>query len=70
MDVDPGGSLEPHRHTRAAHHIWVLSGHASISGEGVGPGAYVHIPAGVEHGIAHAGPEGCRMLYLYIEEPE
>lgn len=70
MDVDPHGSLEPHRHTRAAHHLWVLEGHATICDERVGPGAYVHVPAGVEHGVVHAGAEGCRLFYLFIEEPE
>jgi mannose-6-phosphate isomerase-like protein (cupin superfamily) len=69
MNVDPGGRLEPHCHGRAAHHMWVLNGHATVLGQPVGPGAYVHVPAGVDHGVTDVGPEGCGFLYLYIEEP-
>lgn len=68
MYVDPGGRLEPHCHGRAAHHMWVLQGHATVLGRQVGPGAYVHVPAGVDHGVSDVGKEGCGFFYLYIEE--
>ena len=32
-------------------------------GDRVGPGTYVHIPAGVEHGITDVGPDGCTVVY-------
>ena len=70
MYVDPNGELEPHGHRHAEHHMWILDGHATVLGRHLGPGAYVHIPAGVDHGISGVGPEGCRFFYLYIEEPE
>jgi quercetin dioxygenase-like cupin family protein len=69
MDVDPGGVLEPHCHGNASHHVWMIQGRAWILAHPVGPGAYVHIPAGVDHGICGVGPEGCRFFYLYIEHP-
>lgn len=68
MYVDPKGELEPHCHRNAHHHVWIIEGHATILGHPVGPGTYVHIRAGVDHGV-YGGPEGCRFFYLYIEEP-
>ena len=35
-------------------------------GEHVGPGTYVHILAGIEHGIRGVGEDGCTLLYLYL----
>jgi quercetin dioxygenase-like cupin family protein len=67
MQLDPGGELQPHCHPNAHHHFWMLEGQATVSGQRVGPGTYVHIPAGVEHGIVDAG-SGCRFFYLYLEE--
>jgi quercetin dioxygenase-like cupin family protein len=37
-------------------------------GERVGPGTYVHVPAGVEHGIRAVGEGGSTVLYLYLRE--
>ena len=69
MYVDPGGELEPHCHRNAHHHVWICAGDATILGRAVGPGAYVHIPPGVDHGVQGVGPDGCRFFYLYVEEP-
>jgi oxalate decarboxylase/phosphoglucose isomerase-like protein (cupin superfamily) len=70
MRVEPGGSVSPHTHHRSHHHMWVVEGSAEMLGERVGPGTYLHVPAGVEHGISHAGDEGCTFLYLYLREPD
>lgn len=70
MRVRPGGSVSPHTHQRSHHHMWVVEGNAEMLGERVGPGTYLHVPAGVEHGISHPGDEGCTFLYLYLREPD
>jgi quercetin dioxygenase-like cupin family protein len=48
--------------------MWVIAGRAEMLGEQVGPGTYLHIPAGVEHGIRDVGDEGCTVLYLYLRD--
>ena len=68
MRVAPGAEVSPHAHLRSHHHLWVLEGEADLVGERVGPGSYVHIPAGVEHGITDVGPEGCTVVYLYLRD--
>jgi mannose-6-phosphate isomerase-like protein (cupin superfamily) len=68
MEVPAGGSLAPHRHEGAHHHLWVLSGSAVVRGHRLGAGSYVHIPTGVEHGVEDVGPAGFTMLYLYLRD--
>jgi hypothetical protein len=41
---------------------------SSAAGETVGPGAYAHVPASVEHGITAVGDDGCTVLYLYLRD--
>ena len=68
MRIREGASLRDHAHRRAHHHIWVQSGTADILGQRVGPGTYLHIPAGVIHGIRGVGPGMFSMVYLYLRE--
>jgi mannose-6-phosphate isomerase-like protein (cupin superfamily) len=68
MYVAPAGRVDPHVHRRSHHHIWVLEGSAEMLGQQVGPGSYLHVPAGVEHGITAPGSEGCTMFYLYLRD--
>jgi mannose-6-phosphate isomerase-like protein (cupin superfamily) len=68
MRIAPGNSVSPHAHVRAHHHMWVVDGAAEMLGERVGPGTYLHIPAGVEHGIRDVGDGGCTVLYLYLQD--
>lgn len=68
MRIAPGGSVSPHAHVRSHHHIWVVEGDAEMMGQRVGPGGYVHIPAGVDHGISDVSPDGCTVLYLYLRD--
>ncbi|HEX6420287.1 MAG TPA: cupin domain-containing protein [Acidimicrobiales bacterium] len=70
MRVAPGGSVSSHTHRHSHHHMWVVDGTAEMLGERVGPGTYVHVPAGVEHGITEPGEQGCTLLYLYLREGE
>jgi uncharacterized RmlC-like cupin family protein len=66
LRLDPGSAVSPHAHISSHHHMWVSAGRAEMLGEQVGPGTYLHIPAGVEHGIRDVGDEGCTVLYLYL----
>jgi mannose-6-phosphate isomerase-like protein (cupin superfamily) len=70
MYVAPDGRVDPHSHRRSQHHIWVLEGSAEMLGQQVGPGSYLHVPAGVEHGITAPGPQGCTVFYLYLREDD
>jgi mannose-6-phosphate isomerase-like protein (cupin superfamily) len=68
MRIAPGRAVTPHAHVRSHHHMWVIDGTAEMLGERVGPGTYVHVPAGVEHGIRAVGEGGSTVLYLYLRE--
>lgn len=62
-----GGALQRHVHERGHHHAYVLDGDCLLDGATLPPGSYIHVPAGQPHRIA-AGPDGCTMFYLYIED--
>jgi quercetin dioxygenase-like cupin family protein len=66
LTVDAGHRLGAHAHRVNHHHMWVLDGRAVVLGEEVGPGSYVHVPAGVEHDIDATASDGCTLLYLYL----
>lgn len=68
MHVSAGREVSTHVHQRSHHHMWVQDGSAEMMGHQVGPGTYVHVPAGVEHGVTSVGPAGCTVLYLYLRE--
>lgn len=65
LRVEPGANEVGHTHATAHHHAWVLSGSAQVAGIPVEEGSYVHVPAGVQHAITDAGPDGCTLFYLY-----
>jgi quercetin dioxygenase-like cupin family protein len=64
MRLRPHGQVDPHVHRRAYHDIWMIDGECEILGRRVTAGSYVHVPAGVEHGIIASGV-GCTLLYVY-----
>jgi uncharacterized RmlC-like cupin family protein len=66
LTVDGGRRLGTHAHRLNHHHIWVLEGNAVILGTDVGPGSYVHVPAGVDHDIDATATQGCTVFYLYL----
>ena len=66
LTVERGQRLGRHAHRVNHHHMWVLAGHATVLGAEVGPGTYVHVPAGVEHDIDASSSEGCTVFYLYL----
>jgi quercetin dioxygenase-like cupin family protein len=53
-----------HHHT-AAHTIVVLEGRLMVNDRVVGPGSYVHFPAGEAMRHAPAGPEGCLFVTIF-----
>jgi quercetin dioxygenase-like cupin family protein len=66
LTVTAGHHLGRHTHRQNHHHVWVVSGAATIAGTPLGPGGYAHIPAGVEHDIDATDTEGCTMFFLYV----
>jgi quercetin dioxygenase-like cupin family protein len=66
LTIDGGYELGAHTHRQNHHHIWVLEGSAEMLGQVVGPGSYVHVPAGVEHNTDARATGGCTIFYLYI----
>ena len=69
ISYQPGSGTPGRPHSGADHHIWVLSGSASIAGRRVGPGTYVHIPPGTEHPITDIGEDGCLLLQVHRPIP-
>ena len=67
LTVQKGHRLGAHTHRQNHHHLWVLSGAATVLGQEIGPGSYVHVPSGVEHDIDATATEGCTVYYLYIQ---
>ena len=65
LRVEAGQRLGEHVHRVNHHHMWVLAGAARILGTDVGPGSYVHVPAGVLHDIDATQTDGCTVFYLY-----
>ena len=66
MRIEAGGHVEPHAHRHAHHHLWVLEGTVTVLARDLGPGAYVHVPAGTDHAMA-AGAAPAEFLYLYLQ---
>ena len=69
ISYEPGSGTPGRPHPGADHHIWVISGSASIAGRPVGAGCYVHIPPGTEHPITDVGEEGCLLLQMHRPLP-
>lgn len=65
MELDPGAELPEHTHRASIHHVWVVAGSARVDGRRLTAGSYVHVPAGVPHGL-EALEEGCTLFYLYL----
>lgn len=66
LTVAGGHQLGAHTHRLNHHHLWMVDGRATILGTELGPGAYAHIPAGVDHDIDARASDGCTVFYLYV----
>lgn len=64
----PGASTPGRPHLAADHHIWVISGTATIAGRSIAPGSYAHVPSATAHPI-DAGPQGCTLLQMHRPHP-
>jgi len=64
--LDPGLKVPEHTHKGHCHHVWVVSGAATVLGRQLEPRSYAYVPPGVPHGM-DAGPDGCELFYLYLE---
>jgi len=69
LRLDSGAAIGHHTHRHASHHVWVADGDCRIDGRHLEAGSYVCVPAGVDHGVDAAGPQGCALFYLYLREP-
>jgi quercetin dioxygenase-like cupin family protein len=67
MRLEVDGRVDEHVHRRAHHHLWVLEGMIEVLGQRLGPGSYVHIPAGVTHGMVNQGTGPAVFHYLYLQ---
>lgn len=65
----PGSSSPGEPHLAAHHHIWVVSGAATIAGRRLLAGSYLHVPPGAQHPVADVGPEGCTLLQMHRPHP-
>ncbi len=65
LRLDPGAGEPGHAHPDADHHVWVVQGTARIGGHLLASGSYVYVPAGTDHEISEAGPEGCTLFYTF-----
>ena len=52
-------------HLAAHHHICVVSGSATIAGQPLTGGSYVHVPPGVDHPVTDVGAAGCTLLQMH-----
>lgn len=64
--IEPGAALTAHAHPDGQHHAYVVEGRCRVGDAVLTEGAYIHVPAGAAHDIASAGPNGCRLFYLYL----
>jgi ChrR Cupin-like domain len=69
ISYEPGAGTPGNPHAGAHHHIWVVSGSASIAGLRVVAGSYVYVPPGIAHPIADIGAEGCLLLQMHRPLP-
>lgn len=65
----PDASTPGAPHLAAHHHIWVVSGAATVAGRRLVAGSYVHVPPGAHHPVCDVGPEGCTILQMHRPHP-
>ncbi len=66
---EPGAATPGVPHLAAHHHVWVISGAATVAGRHVVAGSYVYVPPGVAHPIREVGGEGCTLLQMHRPFP-
>jgi hypothetical protein len=66
---EPGSGSPGLPHLAAHHHIWVVSGAATIAGRRLIAGSYLHVPPGVAHPVVDVGPDGVTLLQMHRPHP-
>lgn len=66
---EPGSRTPGRPHEGADHHIWVVRGQATIAGQPVVAGSYVHVPMDTEHPIRNVGSGSCVLLQMSRPRP-
>ena len=69
INYQPGAETPGEAHLAAHHHIWVLSGAATIAGRRLVAGSYLHVPPDVVHPVTDVGPQGCTLLQMHRPHP-
>jgi len=68
QSLEPGSTVPPHYHEKAEQVLFIVSGHGEISiadhQVAAQPGATVHVPKGIVHGIANTGDEPLCILEI------
>ncbi len=62
---EPDSRTPGYPHLAAYHHLWVVSGSASVAGRYVTAGSYLFIPPGTAHTVTNVGYPGCSILQIY-----
>jgi mannose-6-phosphate isomerase-like protein (cupin superfamily) len=65
--VAHGATTPGEPHLAAHHHVWVVSGEATVAGRHVARGSYLHVPPGVRHAVEDVGPDG--FVFLQMHRP-
>ncbi len=65
LRYEPGASTPGEPHLVAHHHLWVVSGAATIARRRLVAGSYMHVPPGVTHRVEDVGPDGCTILQMH-----
>ena len=61
----PGAATAGVPNPTGHHHIWVVSGAATVAGRHLAAGSYLYVPPGVEHPIVADSEAGCLLLQLH-----
>jgi len=69
IGYDPGAGTPGVPHPGAHHHIWVVSGAATVAGHRLAAGSYLYVPPGVAHPIVADPEAGCTLLQLHSPYP-
>jgi mannose-6-phosphate isomerase-like protein (cupin superfamily) len=69
IEIEVGRVLESHVHDAEDDAFYILEGELTFSFDGgeatAGPGTFVLVPPGVEHGFRNAGADPVRMLNIH-----
>jgi quercetin dioxygenase-like cupin family protein len=62
--LEPGAALPVHLHPAIEHHAYVIDGRCRAGERDLGPGSYVHVPAGQPHDLLGLPPFGATVFYV------